>query len=256
MPIKPQISPAWLDNIVKLPRQPVSGNWSGSNFSAEVIIPDYRQQVQAYYSDVIRGDLQGFCNQHQLVAPPTHFGLQITFEQATELSLHSKELVLDAGLRQIIERLGAVVVKNAYLDADIREPSHRNRFPHLNFHLDRTAHQVTVYSMYTRDPFDAEQKMPRTSSTLFLPNSVAYLQGVKEGLINPTVDPGLGTSYVLFSNEVAADQFGKLIIEHRWDLPQGVGELSMLDNRTLFHSSYYRDASVKGYKIGVRYLSE
>lgn len=256
MPIRPDSNINWVEKLVQSPRDAVMGGWSGAGFKASIIAPDFRREVQQHYADIVGNDLLAFCRRSDLDMPFDNFGLQLEFERAAELSLHTAELLIDDNLRKLMDQFGPVIIKNAYLDADIRAPSHRNRFPHLNFHLDRTAKQVTVYSMYTRDPFDAEQKMPRTSSTLFTPNIVAYLQAVKEGLINPDVDKGLRTSYVLFSKEIVGEVFDKLVIEHRWDEPQGTGEISMIDNRTMFHSSYYRDASVKGYKIGVRYLAD
>jgi len=81
---------------------------------------------------------------------------------------------------------------------------HRNKFPHLNFHIDRTSKQETVYSMYTRDPFDEEQKYPRESSTLFAANIMGHLQGIKEGSIKPT-DKGVKATYSLLAQEGIAE---------------------------------------------------
>ena len=61
-------------------------------------------------------------------------------------------------------------------------------------------------------------------------------------------------SYTIFTDEKMNDVFNNIILEHAWDEPQGTGEISMLDNRTVYHASYYRDRFNKGYRIGVRYL--
>ena len=46
-----------------------------------------------------------------------------------------------------------------------------------------------------------------------------------------------------------------VVLEQRWDEPEGVGEIAMIDNATMLHASYYRDISELGYRIGVRYLA-
>jgi hypothetical protein len=179
----------------------------------------------------------------------------IAFANSTELECHDDEMVLDEGLRQLIARVGAVIIRNAYMVAKFRDRGHRNRFPHLNFHIDRSVNQPTQYSMYTRNPFDDEQKYPRTSSTLFVPSIVANLQAVKEQQPNAASDKGIRNTYTLFTDEDMSQILNNIVLEHSWDQPQGVGEISMLDNRTSLHASYYRHPAEKGYKIGVRYLA-
>ena len=46
-----------------------------------------------------------------------------------------------------------------------------------------------------------------------------------------------------------------IIIEHAWNEVTGTGEISMLDNITCLHVSYYPIAHEKEYKIGVRYVA-
>jgi hypothetical protein len=254
--IKPDLTTGWLDRLIQQPTKEVGGHWAGAQFIARIISPNFHTRLREHYAAQLDTDIYTFCQRVQVPVPFDQYGVELAFTQATELNLHNTDLVLDETLRQIMDRVGPVIIKNAYLDADIRQPSHRNRFPHLNFHIDRTPKQVTVYSMYTRDPFDEEQKHPRTSSTLFTPFLVVYLQAVKEGLIPPGTATGLATSYVLFTKEDMSELLGNLVLEHRWDEPEGVGEISMQDNRNQFHSSYYRDASMTGYKISVRYLAD
>jgi len=245
----------WLASLINRPVDTITGDYCGKKYTAKLIITDYAAHISAHYSDIIKGDLFGFCAQSEVPFNFVHFGVVIEFTDAAELILHDDESTLDDGLRELIGAVGAVIIKNAYMTDKLRKIGHRNRFPHLNFHIDRTANQPTHYSMYARDPFDEEQQHPRTSSTLFIPNIVGHLQGIREGLVDPLNDKGVRSTYRLFEKSPVSDLINDLIIEHRWDEPHGVGEISMLDNITLLHSSYYRDASETGYKIGVRYLA-
>lgn len=245
----------WLMPLINRTTDKITGNYCGKSYTANLMITDYADHINAHYGDIIKGNLLKFCAQSEIPFNLIHFGVVIEFTDATELTLHDDELTLDEGLRELIAVVGVVVIKNAYMTDKLRKIGHRNRFPHLNFHVDRTINQPTHYSMYARDPFDDEQKYPRTSSTLFIPNVVGYLQAIRDGLVDPLKDKGVRATYRLFENDPVNELINDLIIEHRWDEPHGVGELSMLDNTTLLHSSYYRDMSEKGYKIGVRYLA-
>lgn len=48
---------------------------------------------------------------------------------------------------------------------------------------------------------------------------------------------------------------GHVVFEQTWIEPEGTGEIAIIDNATVLHASYYRNASVLGYPIGVRYLA-
>lgn len=150
--------------------------------------------------------------------------------------------------------VGAVVIKNVYLDSEHRNMGHRNRFPQLNFHVDRSEKQPTHYSMYTRNPFDNEQKHPRKSSTLFVPSIIGYLQSLKEKSIDPASAKGNKGTYTIFTKENMSELVNNIIIEYAWSEVTGTGEISMLDNITCLHASYY-PTHEKGYKIGVRYVA-
>jgi len=245
----------WLTKLEKSPDFSVQGEYQGHAYQARIVIPEYHTRLVNHYRDVLPEALNQFCQHLEIPYGFHHLGVQIDFEAATELALHNSDGVLDEGLRQIIARTGPVIIRNAYMVAKFREGSHRNRFPHLNFHIDRSANQPTQYSMYTRNPFDDEQQHPRTSSTLFVPSIVGPLQAIKEGNNDLRHHKGLLSTYTIFENEQHDDLMNNIILEHRWDMPEGTGEISMLDNRTVLHSSYYRDELIKGYKIGVRYLS-
>ena len=254
-PFSQHFNANWLKTLLNNPHRELNGDYNGHGYVAKLVIPDYANRINEHYRDITKGNLNSICLQAQIPFSFTHFGVEIHFNESTELTLHDDELNLEDGLHQLIAMVGAVIIKNAYMPGNLRSVGHRNRFPHLNFHVDRTANQPTHYSMYARDPFDAEQQFPRTASTLFIPNIIAHLQGIKEGLINPNTDKGVRGTYTLFSKEPVHELMQKIIIEHRWDQPKGVGEISMLDNLTLLHASYYREAAKTGYKIGVRYLA-
>lgn len=244
----------WLGKVINSPQKSLDGVFGNGAYHARIAIPFYKQRISAFYHDIINNELNSFCDHIEISCPNDHFGLIIDMENPTEMVLHDQNMLLDKGLRKIIARVGPVIIKNAHLDAPSRKHGHRNRFPHLNFHIDRSVNQPTQYSLFTRDPFDEEQQYPRTSSTLFTANIVAHLQGIREGLVNPLTDKGMRTNYTLF-NDTIQDVIGDLVLEHRWDEPEGTGEISILDNRTVLHASYYRNPHEKGYKIGVRYLA-
>ena len=144
---------------------------AGQHCTVKILIPNYLSQLQRFYrqhgfSNIETAkQLSGIDYQFQ------HFGLEIHFHQPNELCLHDENLNLDEGIKQLIELFGPVIIKNAYLTIETRDIGHRNRFPHLKFHYDRSPGQKTIYSVYTRNPFDTEQVKPRISSTLFIPNN-------------------------------------------------------------------------------------
>ncbi len=47
---------------------------------------------------------------------------------------------------------------------------------------------------------------------------------------------------------------GEVLVEMDWRAPQGVGEIALIDNRTVLHASYHPHPEHKGYGISVRYL--
>ena len=254
MPLTPHFDSAWLARLLASPGQALHGELEGHAYRAAVLIPDFKRQVMEHYSDIIRGDFDCFCVNAEIACEFEHFGIAVDFERPAELHLHTPEMVLVPGLCDIMAKAGPIITRNVCVDALSRSMGHRNKFPHLNFHIDRTSMQETVYSMYSRDPFDEEQKYPRTSSTLFVANIVAHLQGLREGLVKPA-DKGVRSTYSLFKGEIIADLANHVLLEHRWDRPAGQGEISMLDNRTCLHASYYREVYGESYKIGVRYLA-
>jgi len=244
----------WLTRLLQNPGATIQGMLNQHPYEACIAIPNYKQRVVEHYKSLLPTGLDSFCQQANIPCEFQHFGIIINFKQPIEIILHDDDMDLDEGLRFLMAEIGPVTLKNAYLNIKHRGYGHRNRFPHLNFHVDRTANQPTHYSMYTRDPTDPEQILPRTASTLFTANIIGHLQGLKEGIIQPGTT-GIKGTYTVFTKENMEDVFGDLIMEQRWDEPKGTGEIAMLDNLTCLHASYYRDQQLKGYRIGVRYLS-
>jgi hypothetical protein len=245
----------WLLNLQNQPYLNIHGMYQDIPYSAAIAIPNYRERLIEHYALLLKNGLEQFCQQVEIPFLYRHYGLVIRFAKPAELELHDPRGTLDEGLAGIIVRTGPVIIRNACLHAGIREAGHRNRFPHLNFHIDRSENQPTQYSMYTRDPFDPEQRFPRTSSTLFVPSIVGPLQAALQGDQSMRTRKGRLNTYSIFMDEDCSKLMNNIILEHSWDEPEGIGEISMLDNRTTLHASYYRDTVNKGYKIGVRYLA-
>ncbi len=233
----------------------MTGDLQGRDYTARIGIPNYRDRIQRHYKDLMFGTLNDECQAAEIPCPFQHFGVHVRFSQPTEVLLYNDDLRIHPGLCEIVERVGPLVLHNVYLSEAVRTYGHRNRFPHLQFHVDRNSAQTTRYSMYTRDPKDDEQRHPRTASTLFVANIVAHLQGIKDGSVKRYVDKGSRASALLFDGEDMDTVLGEVAFEQLWDEPEGIGEIAMIDNATVLHASYYRNIAIPGYRIGVRYLA-
>lgn len=245
----------WIQKLLNINSKQMMGNYAGINYTAKIAIPNYKNIVAEHYKDLIGNNIEDYCRKSEVSPIYEHYGTIITFEQPLQMEIHNDEQVLEPGLKELMQRSGPIIFKNAYLSAKHRQVMQRNRFPHLNFHIDRNIGMTTRYSAYTRDPFDEEQRLPRKSSTLFIASIVGYLQGVREGLIDPDKTKGINQSFEIFRQADLTEFIDKLMIEQRWDEAENTGEISMLDNATELHSSYERQYHVKGYRIGVRYLA-
>jgi hypothetical protein len=249
------IDPSVLIALKKTPTRQLATEMSGHSCSLNIIIPDHPQELNKFYEGTSFSDINSAQVKSCIDYDIHHFGLLVSFDKPTELTVHNSEMELIPIIKDLIKTYGALIVKNVFLSKKMRDIGHRNRFPHLKFHYDRTELQQTVYSLYTRNPFDEEQKMPRIASTLFTPNLVAYLQSLKEKNTSKIQKKGVASNYDLFANENMEEVISHIVAEHRWDEPEGVGELSIIDNRTVLHASYFRDGTHAGYRIGVRYCS-
>lgn len=220
------------------PNIPIFNNLFGHDFKAKIVIPDHNKTIQQFYRAQLKHNID-FYN-HALNFPPlfSHLGLCITFDKATKIHIHNMDMRLTDTAKALIKKYGAIILKNVYLDSEMRDMGHRNRFPQLNFHIDRNPKQDTHYSLYTRNPFDEEQRFPRTSSTLFIPYLVAYLQGLKEGNDKVADKDGLITSSVLYEAIAIPELLNSVILPHSWNEPEGIGEISIIDNSNLLHASW------------------
>lgn len=246
---------SWLNKLLSQPDIPVNGVYANTPYQAKIIIPNYKQRIAAHYRNEITGSLDQLCAQLNVPQVFNHFGIELKFEKSVQLRLHDNDMNMAESLHQIIRDAGSIIIKNAYLDSEHRDMGHRNRFPQLNFHVDRSEKQPTHYSMYTRNPYDNEQKHPRNSSTLFIASVIGHLQSLKEETLDHTHELRNKGTYTIFTKENINELLNKIIIEHAWKEPLGSGEISIIDNISCLHASYYPQPQEKGYKIGVRYVA-
>jgi hypothetical protein len=222
------------------PRKTCEGRLNGARFTARVAIPNYRDRIEARYDRRLES--------LDMDLPVRHFGLTITFDKPQQLMVHDQDRRLDQGLRDVLARFGAVTLRNASIPD--RALSQRNVFQSLSFHIDRGPPQEDLISLFWRDPSDPEQRMPRSSSTLVLANAAAYFQAVKEG----SGEHGFAKGYNLFEDEDVQPLIDDVMVELSWRAPENIGEVSLVDNATTLHASYYAHPELKGYPISVRYL--
>ena len=239
MPEQFSLSQIEINKLLANPNKPMLGRTAKDVFTAEIIIPEYLKQISDHYGTKDDGQDREF----------SQFGLKISFNKATELEAYDKDFTLDDNIKKLIETFGLIIFENAHFSEQQRKDGQKNIFPSLAFHVDRGAKFENQYSLFVRDPFDEEQKHPRSSGTLILSNQVAKLQGQNEGI--GKMD--MCSRYDLFTNEGVENYFGKIMAYQPWSAPEGVGEVCIFDNRTVLHASYYTGKK-GGYKIGVRYL--
>jgi len=244
-----------IKQLFKKPNDVLSTTIDSVPCTFQIISPHYAEIIVKHYASVIEHDLDYYHGKLNIPALFTHFGIRIEFSSPTELHLHDKNMILPDPIKELLKYFGVVILHNAFLDYSVRDMGHRNRFPQLNFHVDRIPSQLSYYSAYTRNPFDDEQKYPRTSSTLFIPTLVAYFQGLLEGKINILSNEGLINNCELFTEKSIVPVLDSVVIQHTWDKPTGTGELSIINNCNMLHASYYPNILNKGYRIGVRYLA-
>ena len=238
----PIVEAATLETLRRAPEKPIRGSVSGVGYTARIGIPNHAEKVASHYG--AGGDRSAV----PIEFP--HFGVIFDFDKPVELSVCDDDRVLDQGLRETVEALGPVILRNAYLPKRDRLEGQRNIFPSLRFHLDRGSTQDDRFSLFWRDPFDEAHRLPRTSSTLIVANAVAYLQAYSEG----DRSPQFKSLYQLFETQNLGDIVGKVVLEQAWRAPPGTGEIAILDNRSVLHASYYPRPEDRGYPIGVRYL--
>jgi len=239
-----------VQNLISASERSVHGSVNGAKFQARIAIPHYDRAIADYYGGDLPHGLAAYAAKTKIPFRFRHFGLIVEFEKSIELHLHDGDMILDAGLRNLVAEFGPVVVRNVVLDAAQRDRFHRNMFPHLDFHTDRGENQPNQYSLFTRDPSDPVQASPRESSTVFIANIVGPLQCAREG--DPQDSTGVRALYRIFKTEDTESLMGRVIVRQPWNAPPGTGEVTVLDNRTVLHASYHKPG--RGYPIGTRYL--
>jgi len=247
------LPPRALHTLLRAPEEPIETRVSGRPARVRIGIADYRQRIACHYRDLVRGDLVSFAKDLRVPIEFRHFGLEIEFEDPTEIELFLGQ-TLDAGARDLVAGFGPVFIRNAVLPARHRQEGHRGRFEDLNFHIDRSALQQTQYSLYTRDPDDPVQREPRTASTLFIANLVSLLQDARESGQAPAPQEVLTNHHTLFANDDVRALLGDVIFEQPWSAPAGTGEIGLQHNAYVRHASWYRGHLEKGWPIGVQFL--
>jgi len=237
-----KIDPITIAALQLNPQTPVEGCLNGTTYTAKIAIPDYGTRIERHYGQRLSALDIDF--------PFRHFGLSIAFKTPVEIVVHDDERRLDEGARTLLHCFGPLTLRNAYLPKCARTYAQRNVFPSLSFHVDRGSTQDDSISLFWRDPFDPVQRQPRSSSTLVLANAAAYLQAVKEG----HGEHKLKLLYQLFKEQNIDPLFDEVMVKLGWCQPEGVGEIALIDNRTVLHASYYAQPEHKGYPITVRYL--
>jgi hypothetical protein len=250
-----ETDPELIANLLERPDHKFPASMGGQRYSASVGIADYRDRITAFYKTELAGrSLDELARQLETTVPFQHLGLVLYFENQTNLVLNDEAQHLNADLRRLVDTFGPVVLRNACLDSKFEIQEQRNIFPHMRFHYDRSSLQESQVSLFSRNPEDAEQRFPRQSSTLFVPNLVAWLQNRHEGQGQGETEPEMRASYDLFREENVRPLFGDIVFDQPWNEPEGTGELCVINNRTLLHASFHGDLRGKGWRIGARYL--
>ncbi len=231
-------------------RRQLAKCFGSDKFKLSIEINDYAGNIKAHYGR----DLVALCEQASIpyAFEFNCFSLLVEFEQEIISKIHNVDMQLTPELKDLIRQFGVVIIRNIDLHPSIKHMNHKNNFPHLNFHTDRNSLHENKYSLYTRDPTDNEQKYPRKASTLFIDNSVAYLQSYIEDKLTPN-ESGRRGHYDIFKGGDVSELFVTLILEQPWSAPIGVGEVCIIDNNCVLHSSY-KHGFDHGYYIGTRYL--
>lgn len=248
------IPPSLLDQLERNPTSPVQGKMGTLGFTAEIAIPYYEDKINAHYSASTGKKVKDLAGFFEIPFGFTHFGLIIRLDEPTEIQVHDNDMHLDDNLRGLIKRFGPVILKNAYSASEGRDTVQKNIFQNLRFHYDRGRTMENQYSLYTRNPFDPAQKKPRDTSTLFLANIIAHMQCMKEEGCKTPDEKGLRPNYDIFLNDDMDTVLGTIVLNQPWTEPEGTGELAIIDNLTVLHSSWHRIGGEKSYPIGTRYL--
>lgn len=247
------------DILKRLARQPearIQGNYLGTGFTVKVALPFMPARIARYYEALLGGEsLDGLAQRIGTTPPFNHFGLICAFDTPVNLAVFGEDMRLSEDFRAAEDAFGPIMFRNASADLPGVAAPQTNIFSHLKFHFDRGETQPERYSLFLRDGNCPTQCEPRKSGTVIVPNVVAYLQALKETGSAQDAERMLKASRKLFETEDIRPLKGEIMIEQTWDAPAGTSEVTVIDNRTVFHASCYPDAKTPGYPIGVRYLA-
>ena len=151
------LDPNTLAALHRAPDAAFEGRLNGAGYRARIAIPDYGRRIEKHFDRQLGGRELGAL---AIEFPFRHFGLTIDFDQPVELAVHDDGRCLDAGLRALLRRYGALTIANACLPGGARESAQRNVFQSLSFHVDRGRNQDDNISLFWRDPFDPVQRQP------------------------------------------------------------------------------------------------
>lgn len=222
----------------------------GSAAQAKIAIPYYRQKVTDHYRSACQDKYPAIAAIADKELDFEHFGLIISFDQQTVVPICDQDKHLEETLRHALKHFGPVFIRNGVVDELEDDFLQKNMFPGLSFHVDRGSHMENQISFFTRDPRDPEQSKPRITSTLFMSRRATCYQSGFEG---KEIDDFARCSNVfLYENGSVEDSLGEVVLEQSWRADEGVGEIGLIDNKTVYHASYHRGE--RGYAIGTRYL--
>jgi len=248
-----ELSDNIIQNLKRNPQVPFFGKVGNELFTAKVIISNYHEKIENYFSRLGGESLIDFCKRMEIDMEYPHFGLRVEFEKEFSLVAHDDQRLLEDGIRKLVDAFGPVIFRNVKLPPCDENTQHKAIFSDLNFHRDRGEGLPYQWSLYYRDPQDPKHTRPRLSSTVFIPNLVAFLQNQKENGVPR--ETALQSCYNIFQDrDTVSDAIEKnVILEQRWDAPDYHGEVVVINNPPMFHASFYR-MKKRGFRIKVRYL--
>ena len=231
-----------IKNLIKNPCKPLVLKIGSNTVRCSIAIADIAGKIKKHFAKFPETDEQLKNMSFK------HFGFIVESEKEINLDIFDKDLNLNPHLKYIIDTLGVCSIKNIKLENPAKKEFQKNIFPDLMFHIDRGRHFDNQYSLFYRNPDDPKHRLPRTTTSLIMPNAAAHLQAIKENCLTPSSH----INSKLFTNVPAGPAIDEYMVEQKWDAPELNGEICFFDNRTVMHASYHHGDF--GYQIAVQYL--
>ncbi len=127
---------------------PLRLNRGGLIGEAAVGIRGYDTAIEGHFAAETGDNLKVFCQGSGIAYPFSSFGVIVSFDRPTDINIHDDDHVLAPALRQLVERFGVVIFRNAAVPGQHREAGQRNIFPDRHFHIDRGPAQDNQISMF------------------------------------------------------------------------------------------------------------